>query len=155
MLTKSLTLVAILAMVGCASQSSQSPQARSAASQQPASQAQEPTQEELAAYAGAHPYPTGEPARNDLRAAAIVAADQGVIKIYNFGTDAIRDADVWVNHSFVRHISGIAPGTSISLPMANLYNGLGQPFPSRGEHVNVVQIQQGNTMQTLMGPAAQ
>lgn len=160
MIKQGLALVALLAMAGCASQSGSQPQAGAGSS--PADQsaqatgpgAQMPSEAELAAYAGAHQYPATQPAQNNLRAAALVDANQGIIKVYNFGTEPIRDADVWVNQSFVRHVNAIAPGTSVTLKMSNLYNGVGQQFSSRGEHVNLVQIQQGGTLSTLMGPAA-
>ena len=86
---------------------------------------------------------------------AIVNADQGLIKIYNFSNQAIREADVWVNQAFVRHINAIPPGSSITLQMSNLYNGVGQQFSQQAEHVNTVQVQTDHDMQTLWGPAPQ
>jgi hypothetical protein len=141
----------IVAVAGCASQAPSEP----ASTQAQMSEQQGPTSAELAAYAGSHQYPQGEPAHSDARAAAIVNADHGVIKIYNFGTDAIRDADVWVNRAYVRHVSAIAPGSSATLRTANLYNAVGQQFSAKGEHVNLVQIERDHALQTLMGPAAE
>lgn len=149
MLKHILTTAALVTLVGCASQSATPP------ARQAASESQGPTTSELAAYAGSHQYPQGQSARSDLRAAAIVNADQGIIKIYNFGTDAIRDADVWVNRSYVRHVSAIAPGSSVAIRAADLYNSVGQQFSARGEHVNQVQVEQDHALQTLMGPAAE
>jgi hypothetical protein len=154
---KQLMAVAAAVMIsGCTSQSSNAPsqsQAKMQNSQMAPTPA--PTEGELAAYAGAHPYPSSTPAKNELRAAAIVNADQGYIKIYNFGTHAIRDADVWVNQGFVRHVSAIGPGSNVTIQMSNLYNGVGQQFSARGEHVNLVQVEQDHELQTLMGPAPQ
>lgn len=157
MIKSTLALGVMLGLAGCASQPGSQPQANNNGGSQGmmAVEAQGPSHVELAAYAGAHPYPANTPAKDDLRAAAIVNLDQGIIKVYNFGTDPIRDADVWVNQSYVRHVNGIAPGGSASVPMSSLYNSLGQQFAARGEHVNLVQVQQDHTLHTLMGPAAQ
>jgi hypothetical protein len=153
MIKQTLALVAILTMAGCANESTTPVSQSQAANSQWASQGQ--TQAELAAYAGAHRYPSSAQAKDDLRAAAIVNSDQGFLKIYNFGTQPIRDADVWVNQTFVKHIPAIAPGSSAVIQWSNLYNGLGQQFSAQGEHVNLVQIEQDHDLQTLMGPAAQ
>jgi exo-beta-1,3-glucanase (GH17 family) len=151
MLKQVITAAALMiGAAGCASQAPSEP-----ASTQAQASEQGPTSPELAAYAGSHQYPQTETARSDIRAAAIVNADQGVIKIYNFGTDAIRDADVWVNRAYVRHVSAIAPGSSATLRTANLYNAVGQQFSARGEHVNLVQIERDHALQTLMGPVAE
>jgi hypothetical protein len=153
MFKQCLAAAAMMVMVGCASQSE--PTASQAQASQSLTAPQPPGPAELAAYAGSHQYPTGSPARNDLRAAALVNAEQGTLKVYNFGTEPIRDADLWVNQAFVRHIGQVAPGSSVTVQFANLYNGLGQQFSGRGDHVNLVQIEQDHNLQTLMGPVAQ
>lgn len=155
MFKQALAIIALLALTGCASENTQPAQPRASAVAQAPPEPQVPSEAELAAYAGAHPFPASAPARTDIRAAAIVNADQHYIKIYNFGTDPIRDADVWVNRAFVRHVNAIAPGTSVTIQMANLYNGIGQQFSARGEHVQLVQIQRDQVVETLMGPASQ
>jgi hypothetical protein len=159
MIKHALALVALAGLAGCAAQSGSQPQAASNSPQSSqmmaAGESQGPNQAELAAYAGAHQYPSTQPAKNDLRAAAIIDASQGVIKIYNFGTEPIRDADVWINQAYVRHVNAIAPGSSVSVQMSNLYNGVGQQFSTRGEHVHLVQIHQDHGLYTLMGPVAQ
>lgn len=152
MLKQGLAVVALLAMAGCASDQGGSQPAASNSSQPSQMAAQQaPTSAELAAYAGSHQYPQNDQTKNDIRAAALVNGD--TIKIYNFGTDPIRDADVWVNRAFVRHVNAIAPGSSVAIHMSNLYNGVGQQFSATGDHVNVVQIEQDHSLQTLMGPA--
>lgn len=159
MIKHTLALVALAGLAGCAAQNGTEPQATGSSPQSSqvmaAGESQGSSQAELAAYAGAHQYPATQPAKNDLRAAAIVDANQGVIKIYNFGTQPIRDADVWVNQAYVRHVNAIAPGSSVSIQMSNLYNGVGQQFSARGEHVQRVQIHQDGGLYTLMGPAPQ
>jgi hypothetical protein len=154
MFKQGLAIAVLLMLAGCESQSS-APASNSAVSQSQALPQNSPSPAELAAYAGAHPYPSGLPTRDDLKAAAIVNAEQGFIKIYNFSTESIREADIWINQAFVRHVSAIPPGSSITLQMANLYNGVGQQFSSRGEHVNRVEIQTDHDMQKIWGPAPQ
>ena len=150
---------ALVAMAGCASDPKSSSQAGKPISQQTNATAQPASYNnsvaELAAYAGSHPYPTSLAAKNDLRAAAIISSDQGTIRIYNFGSQSIREADVWVNQGFVRHVTAIAPGSSVTIPMSNFYNAVGQQLAARGEHVNLVQVDQDHDLQTLMGPAPQ
>ena len=153
MLKQFVAAAAMLVAVGCGSQSA--PPSTQAQASQSLTAPQPPGPAELAAYAGGHQYPSSAPARSDLRAAAIVNAEQGVLKIYNFSTQPIRDADLWVNQAFVRHIGQIAPGSSVTVQFSNLYNSLGQQFSGRGDHVNLVQIEQDHNLQTLMGPAPQ
>lgn len=153
MLKQGLAIMALLVMAGCASDQGSQPAASSGSQSSQVAPLQPPTSAELAAYAGSHQYPQGEQTRNDIRAAALVSRD--MIKIYNFSTDTIRDADVWVNRAYVRHISAIAPGSSVAIHTTNLYNGVGQQFADKGEHVNIVQIDQDHNLQTLMGPAAE
>jgi hypothetical protein len=154
MIKQTLALAAALALGGCAAQHP-SETSGTPANPPPTVQAEAPTDAELAAYAGAHQYPTSQQAGHELRAAAIVNADAGYVKIYNFGSEPIRDADVWVNQSYVRHVNAIAPNSSVTIKTSNLYNGIGQQFSSRGEHFNLVQIHMDHALQTLMGPAPQ
>lgn len=156
MIKQGLALIALLAIAGCASEGtgpgpteSQSTPAQMSESYGGLNRA------ELAAYAGAHAYPTTMPVKSDLKVAAIVNADQRTIKIYNFGSEPIVDADIWVNQSYVRHVNAIAPGSSVTLPQASLYNSLGQQFAASGDHLNQVQIQLHHSVQNVWGPAAQ
>lgn len=151
MTKQGLALAAVLVMAGCAADEGGSSQPRAVSVSSQSATAQPPTTAELAAYAGSHQYPQNTQPRGELRAAALVNGD--VIKIYNFGTEPIRDADIWVNRAFVRHVGAIAPGSSIVIPMSHLYNSVGQQFSARGEHVNLVQVEQDHALENLMGPA--
>lgn len=150
MLKQGLAVMALLVMAGCASDQggSQASSSNPQSSQMAGPQA--PSSAELAAYAGSHQYPQNEQTGNDLRAAALVNGD--TIKIYNFGTQPIRDVDVWVNRTYVRHVNAIGPGSGISLNTSNLYNSVGQQLSTKGDRVNLVQIEQDHSLQTLMGP---
>jgi hypothetical protein len=150
MIKQGLALAVLLFVAGCADQAPQSASSSGSQSSQTAT-SQGPTSAELAAYAGSHQYPQSEQAHSDIRAAALVNGD--VIKIYNFGTEPIRDADIWVNRAFVRHVNAIAPGSSVSINTSNLYNAVGQQFSAKGEHVNLVQVERDHSLENLMGPA--
>jgi hypothetical protein len=144
MLKQTILLAAAAALVGCESISGDNARVS----------AQAPTAPELAAYAGAHKYPATQPAK-ELRSAAIVNRDRGVIKIYNFSNQPIQGADVWVNQSFVQHLNGIAPGSApVVIRFSDLYNGLGQQFSGQNEQVRTVQIESNGNLYTLEGPAA-
>jgi len=144
MLKQTILLAAAAALVGCESISGDNARVS----------AQAPTAPELAAYAGAHKYPATQPAK-EMRSAAIVNRDRGVIKIYNFSNQPIQGADVWVNQSFVQHLNGIAPASApVVIRFSDLYNGLGQQFSSQNEQVRTVQIESNGNLYTLEGPAA-
>lgn len=144
MLKQAALLLAAATLIGCESTASDSARLS----------AQAPTAPELAAYAGAHKYPSMQASR-DLRAAAIVNRDRGVIKIYNFSSQPLSGVDVWVNQAFVQHLNGIAPGSApVVIRFTDLYNGLGQQFSSQNEQVHVVQLEADGHLYTLEGPAA-
>ena len=142
MLKQAILVLAAAGLVGCASD------------QSGRMTAQAPTAPELAAYAGAHTYPTTQPAK-PLKAAAIVNRDRGIIKIYNFTSQPIQGADIWVNQAFVQHVNGVAPGSAPAVVrFSDLYNGLGQQFSTQNEQVRTVQIESNGNLYTLEGPAA-
>ena len=149
-----LAAMALAAIAGC---STESPQPQSSNSNpQPvavAPQPKAPTEAELAAYAGAHPYPTDQQAKGEVRAAAIVDKNDQVLKVYNFGTEPIRDANVWVNQAYVRHIDAIAPGSFVKVQMSHLYDATGQAFTAKNEHVMLVQLELDHQLHSVMGPA--
>src|SRR5260370_26276307 len=139
-------LLALLAVAGC--ESTNTPDSARLTTQSP-------TSPQLAAYAASHPYPTTATSSDQLKAAAIVNRQTGVIKIYNFDSKPIRDAEVWVNKAYVQRISGIAPNSSALIRMGELYDGLGQSFSSISSPVSLVQIQMDRNLYTVQGPAAE
>lgn len=145
MFRRSLCLLVLAGVAGCASSPQYNPNKVATAS---------PNAAELAAYAGHAQYPTTQPGSSDLQAAAIISADRGAIKIYNFSREPLRNIDVWVNGSFVQHADGVAPQSSIVIRTNELYNGLGKSFVSQSEPVSRVQIESKGTLYNLWGPAA-
>jgi hypothetical protein len=116
--------------------------------------AQAPTPTEMAAYAGAHVFPSNMTA-SDLRAAALVSSDRSAMKIYNFGAQPLHDVEVWVNGAYVERVEGIPASGSVTLRTSNLYNGLGKNFASQSEPVSRVQIRDREGLYNLLGPASE
>ena len=145
MLRTALVLLSAAAVSGCAASASFAPTASSAPNQ---------SQTELAAYAGRDNYPATMPASNDMKAAAMVTADQKTLKVYNFGRDPIVDADVWVNGAFVYHVDNVAPQSSVTISTSELYNSVGATLASQTEPISKVQVKTANGLYTLWGPAA-
>jgi len=148
MRTTNLALLAVIAAAGCSSNPfGPGDDARLAA--------QAPTDAELAAYAGSHKYPATQPAK-ELKAAAIVDRNRGMIKVYNFSDQPIQDTDVWVNRSYVAHLRGIAAASApVQIRFSDLFNSLGQRFSSQNEQVRIVQVEENGTLYSLLGPAAE
>ncbi|MDB5334200.1 MAG: hypothetical protein JWP03_5351 [Phycisphaerales bacterium] len=117
--------------------------------------AQAPTPTEMAAYAGAHVFPSNMTASSDLRAAALVSADRSAVKIYNFSAQPLHDVEVWVNGAYVERVEGIPASGSVTLRASNLYNGLGKNFASQSEPVSRVQIRDREGLFNLLGPASE
>jgi hypothetical protein len=145
MLRATLVLLAAGAVSGCAASASFTPAMSSSSNQ---------SETQLAAYAGRVAYPTTMPASNELKAAAMVTPDQKTLKVYNFGSQPIDNADIWVNGAFVYHVDNIAPQSSVTIPSAQLYNSVGASFASQGAPFSRVQIKTDAALYTLWGPAA-
>src|SRR5256885_6212255 len=65
---------------------------------------------QLAAFAAQSQFPTKQPS-DDLRATALIEKGNGTIKIINTTQQAINDAKLWVNGSFVTHVDTVpSPG---------------------------------------------
>ncbi len=112
------------------------------------------TPTELAAYAGNARFPETQPV-GELRVAAVMSRDKKSLKLYNFGTENIRDTRVWVNGSYVKRIGGVAPLSSVTISANELYNGLGHTLATRGEEVSRVQLQTMDRLYNLMGPVTE
>ena len=143
---RSTLLLSLLAMAGCAG-TTNSDSARMAT--------QAATSPQLAAYAASHPFPNDASGSSDWKAAAIVNRAASVIKVYNFDTRPIRDAEIWINKAYVQRVSGIAPNSSALIRFDELYNGLGQSFANPSSPVSTVFIRMDGTVYSVMGPAAE
>ena len=160
MFRRTIVLLSAMALGGCASgqgtfSSSGSGSGSSSDNSAEANRAavERPTSEELAAYAGHAKFPDVQ-AKTDLAVASIVSPDKSTIKIYNFSNSDLRNVDVWLNGSYVQHVSGISPQSSVLIHTNELYNGLGKSFAGQSEPISRVQVQTDQGLYTTWGPAS-
>jgi len=113
-----------------------------------------PTNTELAAYAGAHAFPTTRPT-HETKVAAIISADRSALHLYNFGNEALSPVDVWVNRAYVVHLRGIPANGSVIVKTADLYNALGKSFASQSDPIGQVNLLTPTEFYNVMGPVAQ
>jgi hypothetical protein len=109
---------------------------------------------QLAAYAGNAKFPTTQ-AQTSAKVAAIVSGDRRTIKIYNFENQPLRAVNLWVNGAYVQPIQGIPAHGRTIVRTDKLYNGLGDTFAKRSEEVSRVQLETGDGLYTLLGPATE
>jgi hypothetical protein len=152
MFRRTIVLLSAMALGGCASGHGMFSSSDTSAETNRAAVAR-PTSEELAAYAGHAKFPDTQ-AKTDLAVASIVSPDKTTIKIYNFSSNDLRNVDVWVNGSYVQHVSGISPQSSVLIHTAELYNGLGKSLAGQSEPISRVQVQTDEGLYTTWGPAA-
>jgi hypothetical protein len=145
-LTTLASVAAVIALTGCG------PSKPNSASTGSGALISSPT--ERAAYAGHAVFPQTQPI-NELPVAAIVSRDKKQLNLYNFGKQAIRNVDIWVNGSFVTRIGGIAPQSKVMIGTNDIFNGLGHSLASRGEEVSRVQLDDAGRLYNLMGPASE
>jgi hypothetical protein len=115
---------------------------------------QAPTDTELAAYASRHNFPTTQPG-DDLRVAALISHDRATLRLYNFSNEPLADVNVWVNHAWLQHVSGIGANGSVTIKTIDLYNAFGKNFSSQAEPVSRVQLEIGNRFYNAMGPVTE
>jgi len=113
------------------------------------------TSPELAAYAASHPFPDKVTTNDQWKAAAIVNRSAGMVKVYNFDSRPIRDAEIWVNKAYVQRVGGIAPNSSTLIRFDELYNGLGQSFANPTSPVSTVYIRMDGNVYSVLGPASE
>ncbi len=125
-------LAALLA--GCASNSSTT--SRSEATQR-------------ASYAATAKLPA-ERQPSDLHIAVLVKGDH--MRLVNFTDDTIRNADIWINGTFVHHIDALPARGSVTLLKSAFYDTTGHSFADVSTPTHEVTVQQGNTVSTTLGP---
>ncbi len=156
MIRKTLCMLALVTVAGCSNMDHSSASGTNSSDPNATKMSNtEPTSEQLAAYAGGHLFPATQPARDDLRAAAIISADRSTLKVYNFSKEPIKEANVWVNGAFVGRINGIAPLSSVVIKTKDLYNSLGQNFVSTASTATRIQIQADGELSNVLGPATE
>jgi hypothetical protein len=107
---------------------------------------------QLAAYAATAQYPRDVQASDDLRAAAMISRDRNSIRVINFSEEALRDAVVWVNGTFVRRVDNIPPNGSVTLNRADFYDATGHSLMNQASSASRIQIQLDGKLYDVQGP---
>jgi hypothetical protein len=112
------------------------------------------TRTQMAAFAASedNAYPNQAKASDDLRVAAIVDREDGVVRVYNFTDERISNAKLWVNQQYVYRIPAISPNDSVKISRARLYNSRGASLSREKAPISNVQLQRGDELSNLMGP---
>ena len=156
MFRQSIVLLGAMALAGCANQGGKSYGSAGTDANGDSQRAavSRPTDAELAAYAGRTKFPEGQ-SKGELPIVAIISPDKRTIKIYNLGNSELRNVDVWVNGSYVQHLAGLAPQSSVQIRTDELFNGLGKNFAGQAEPITRVQLQSDQGFYGAWGPAAE
>lgn len=115
----------------------------------------EPMNAERAAYAARVRYPIGQPA-DDLHLTALVdRAHSDQIRIVNPTDSTIDNASVWINGKYVSYVAHIPAHSVLKLDRNQFYDNGGHSLSegnTQAEHINV---QIGERLFNVMGPAFQ
>jgi hypothetical protein len=110
---------------------------------------------QLAAYAASeeNQFPRDAEASGDFHAAAVVNRDDGTIRIFNYTNEPINNAKLWVNQSYVRRLDAIPANGSKRVSFSELYNSKAQTFTAAKAPITSVQLQTGDRLHNVLGPA--
>jgi hypothetical protein len=107
---------------------------------------------QLAAFAAQSQYPSKQ-ASDDLRVAALVNREEGTIKIVNSTPQALTDAKLWVNGTYVTHVDTVPARGLVTIKRENLYDQKGISLSKANASINRVQLEMGDKFYNLEGPA--
>ena len=139
MLTKSLAALALASIVGCSANSNFQP----FASNGPDERAQ------FAAYAATAKYPTDMKASDDFKAIALINPGNESVKLVNYSDEPIRNANVWVNGTFVYKVGTIPSHGAVVVDRDQFYDGTGDTMQRLNATASRVEIQSGDHLYTL------
>ena len=104
---------------------------------------------QLAAYAAATHYPGDMKPSSDAKVAALIDAKGDAVRIVNFQDQPIRDANVWINRTFVHKVATIAPHASIELNRKEFFDASGQDMAKLNSVIHDVELQAGDKLYGL------
>ena len=107
---------------------------------------------QLAAFAAQANYPNKQ-ASDDLAIAALMKGKDGDIKLLNTTQQAVTDAKVWVNGSFVTHLDTIPAKGTVMIKREDLFNHDGISLAKSNTGINRIQIEMGDKLYNVHGPA--
>ncbi len=147
MLHKTLAVLAIAGLTGCASDGGFAGFGDS----------RERTEQraQMAAFAASeeNQYPDNVNVSEDLAVAGIVNQKDNTIRIFNFSDQTLRNAKLWINQSFVYRIDNVPANSSTRVPFSGLYNSDGRTFTDVRAPITSIQLQVDDTMYRVQGPA--
>jgi hypothetical protein len=109
---------------------------------------------QLAAYAASTNYPSVQSEEaHDI--GAILEPNSKIIRVLNFGQQAVNSSEVWLNGTFVYKVDTIPGEGYVSLPESNFYDHSGHPFSDTQSTPTKIELRNGDHLWTLMGPIVQ
>jgi hypothetical protein len=110
------------------------------------------TETQKAAMAATAQYPQDAQVTEDMRATVLVQRDGERIRIINASDQAIRDARIWINGSYVANLDSLGPRSIVTLRRGDFYNDNGRTLAMEGATVQRVELQSNNQLHRLYGP---
>lgn len=108
---------------------------------------------QLAAYAASAKYPSDVQPKTDTKLAAMFNGDN--VRIVNFSNEPVRDANVWVNNTFVHKIAIVPPLGTVTVNKSTFYDPTGRNLSSANVTPTTVTVQTGNTVWSTLGPVVE
>src|SRR5207244_12933971 len=96
--------------------------------------------------------PTKHPS-DAQRATALISKGDGTIKIINTTNQAVNDAKLWINGSFVTHVDTVPAKGLVTIKRENLYNRDGISLAKANIGIQKVQLEMADKLYNLEGPA--
>jgi Tol biopolymer transport system component len=104
---------------------------------------------QLAAYAASTHYPGDVKPSSDARVAALISPKGDSVKIVNFQDQPIREANIWINRTFVHKVPTIPPHGSVDLSSKQFFDASGQEMSKLNTGISEVEMQAGNQLYSL------
>ena len=104
---------------------------------------------QLAAYAASTHYPGDVKPSSDAKVAALISPKCDSLRVVNFQDQPIRDANVWINRTFVHKVSTIPPHGSVDLSSKQFFDASGQEMSKLNSGISEVEMQVGNQLYAL------
>ena len=144
MLRTVLVSLAAISLAGCSAGASFNPPMGSNTSRDETAQ--------LAAYAATSRYPADAKAKT---ANIAVLQKNDSIRLINFTNQPVRDANVWINGTFVQRVDVIPPNGSVRLSKARFFDNSGRALTTTQVGTDQVTVQEGDMLYSTMGPVAE
>jgi hypothetical protein len=87
------------------------------------------------------PYKSDAPAGDTIRSRAEIGYMFNRIELTNLSGEAWNDVDVWINQSYVLHLTNLKPNEDRSLAFQMFYDDSGHYYPTSGENRIVKKVE--------------